>query len=188
MKIILKEDIYKLGSLGDEVDVKRGFARNYLIPQGKALPLTRENIKQVVHHRQLLSKKRADAIEQAKAFAQKLHDTELVFEMKSGDSGKLFGSVTQKHIFDALVEQGIEIDRRKLHLSIPIKSVGTHLIPIKLHTEVSAQLSIKVVAEVEKQPSSNEESAEGNGKTATLGTAAGEPDGADAPDSEAPAS
>ena len=151
MKVILKEDVFKLGSLGDEVDVKSGFARNFLIPQGKALPLTRENIKQINHQRSLLAKKRADAIEQAQVLAKKLAETEIVFTMKSGENGKLFGSVTQKHIYDALVEKGVEMDRKKLHLSAPIKKTGSHELPIKLHTEVNGLLTVKVLAEVSEE-------------------------------------
>lgn len=147
MKVILKEDVFKLGSLGDEVEVKRGFARNFLIPQGKALPLTRENVKQINHQRSILAKKRADAIGQAQSFAKQLEEIEIVFAMKSGESGKLFGSVTQKHIYDALAEKGIELDRKQVNLSSPIKSLGSHVLPVKLHTEVAAELVVKVVAE-----------------------------------------
>ncbi len=153
MKVILKDDVFKLGSLGDEVEVKNGFARNFLIPQGKALPLTRENVKQINHQRSFLAKKRADAIEQARNFAKQLEEIEIVFAMKSGESGKLFGSVTQKHIFDALAEKGIDLDRKQLNLSGPIKNLGSHVLPVKLHTEVNADLVVKVVAEaVESKP------------------------------------
>lgn len=147
MKVILKEDVFKLGSLGDEVTVKPGFARNYLIPQGKALPFTRSNVKQIGHIKNLLGKQRADAIAKAKALAAKLGNTEIVFTMKAGENGKLFGSVTPKHIFDALQEQGIELDRKKMSISVPIKTLGTHVITIKLHSEVKASLEIKVIAD-----------------------------------------
>ncbi len=147
MKIILSEDVVKLGSLGDELEVKAGFARNYLIPQGKAVPLTRANIKQVNHQRALLAKQRADAVEQSKALAKKLEEVEVVFSMKSGDSGKLYGSVTQKHIYEALEEKGIEPDRKRLRLTSPIKTLGDHIIPIRLHTEVIAELKIQVKPE-----------------------------------------
>lgn len=161
MKIILKEDVFKLGSLGDEVEVKSGYARNYLIPQGKALLLNRENVKQINHHKSILAKKRADAIEQAKSFGQKIEEAELIFTMKSGEGGKLFGSVTQKHIFEALRESGIELDRKRLSLSAPIKNLGKHTIPVKLHTEVISNLKIKVVAEVtEEDAQATDEDAE----------------------------
>ncbi len=159
MKVILKEDVHKLGSLGDEVDVKPGFARNYLIPQGKALLLTRGNIKQINHLNSLLAKKRADAIGQAKDLAKKLEEADVVFKMKSGENGKLFGSVTQKHVFEALSEQGVELDRRKLNLSSPIKTLGKHNIMIKLHTEVVANLEVGVVAEA-VEPTEGEEVSE----------------------------
>ncbi len=159
MKVILRDDVFKLGSLGDEVEVKPGFARNYLIPQGKALLLTRSNVKQINHLKGLLAKKRADAIEKAEAIAKKIEDTEILFTMKAGESGKLFGSVTQKHVFDALTEKEIELDRKKLHISVPIKTLGNHIIPIKLHTEVSANLEVKVVAE--KVVEEEEQPAEG---------------------------
>ena len=155
MKVILKEDVLKLGSLGDEVEVKRGYARNYLIPQGKALLVNRANIKQINHQRSMLAQKRADAIDAAKLIAQKLEEAELTFTMKSGESGKLFGSVTQKHIFDELAETGVELDRKKLHISSPIKNLGNHLVPIRLHTEVSANLRIKVISETTESDAEN---------------------------------
>ncbi len=158
MKIILTQDVPKLGSLGDELDVKPGFARNYLIPQGKAVMITRANIRQVEHRRAFLAKKREDAIESSKATARRLEEAEIVFYMKSGESGKLFGSVTQKNIGDALEELGIELDRKKLHLSGPIKSVGNHFIDIKLHTEVIAELKIQVRPEKEEEEVSEGES------------------------------
>lgn len=161
MKVVLKEDVFKLGSLGDEVEVKRGFARNFLIPQGKALPLTRENVKQISHQRSILAKKRADAIDQARNFAKQLEEIEIVFAMKAGESGKLFGSVTLKHIYEALAEKGIELDRKQISLSSPIKALGSHVLPVKLHTEVNADLVIKVVAESveESKPVETEEGA-----------------------------
>ncbi len=165
MKVILKQDVAKLGSLGDEAEVKRGYARNFLIPQGLAVPLTRDNVKQIQHQRQILAKLRADAIAGHQEMAKKLENTEIVFTMKSGENGKLFGSVTLKHIHDALADQGIEIDRKKLHLGSPIKTLGNHIIGVKLHSEVSANLEVQITAadaegdvpkEVEAKPSSEE--------------------------------
>ncbi len=174
MKVVLKEDVFKLGSLGDEVDVKPGFARNYLIPQGKALLLTRGNVKQINHLNSLLAKKRSDAIDQAKDLAKKLEEAEIVFKMKSGESGKLFGSVTQKHVFEALTEQGVELDRRKLNISSPIKTLGKHSILIKLHTEVTANLEVGVVAEAVKAAEGDEESSEESDVDATASEVAPE--------------
>ena len=156
MKVILTQDVAKLGSLGDEVEVKRGYARNYLIPQGCAVLLTRDNKKQVEHQRKIIAKKRADAIAACKEQAAQLENTEIVFTMKSGESGKLFGSVTQKHVHDVLTAQGIELDRKKLHLAAPIKTLGSHIMLVKLHTEVSANLEIKVVAEEAEEVEADE--------------------------------
>ena len=154
MRIILTQDVVKLGFLGDELEVKPGFARNYLIPQGKALPVTRANRKQVAHRRILLTKWREDAIEVSKSMARKLEEAEIVFSMKSGQNGKLFGSVTQKHIYEALEKLGIGLDRKKLHLPSPIKTLGLHTVDVKLHTEVNAALKIRVNSE---EPESKEE-------------------------------
>ena len=159
MKIILKEDVFKLGSLGDEVEVKSGYARNFLIPQGKAEIITRSNQKMLERLKSLLAKKRADAIEQSKTLAEKLENAEIVFKMKSGESGKLFGSVTQKQIIEALTEKDLEVDRKKLHISNPIKSLGSHIVSIKLHSEVTANLEIKVVADTETETEEESENA-----------------------------
>lgn len=162
MKIILKQDVDKLGSLGDELEVKRGYARNYLIPQGFAVPVTRGNVKQIENQRKSLALKRADAIEKAKDLAAKLDSAELVFNMKSADGGKLFGSVTLKSILDELAEKGIELDRKMISLSSPIKTLGEHSIFVKLHSEVTSNLLVKVVPEkvVEEDEAKSEESSE----------------------------
>ena len=149
MRVILKKDVAKLGSLGDEAEVRRGYARNFLIPQGLAVPLNRSNIKQIQHERQILAKLRADAISKHQEMARKLEDTEIVFTMKSGENGKLFGSITAKHIQDTLASQQIEIDRKKLYLATPIKTLGNHSVVVKLHSEVSANLEIKIVADTD---------------------------------------
>lgn len=151
MKIILTKDVEKLGSLGDEVEVKPGYARNYLLPHGLAVAVNRDNIKKIRHQKELLTNKRADAIQQAKDLAEKLEALELAFPVKAGEKGKLFGSVTQKHIYDAITESGLELDRKALNLPNPIKSLGSHNIPIRLHSEVAAELIIKVVEEKEEK-------------------------------------
>jgi len=156
MQIVLKVDVDKLGSLGDEVDVKRGFARNYLIPKGYAVPLTRANSRQIEHQRGLLAEKRKAAVDKAKDLAEKLEDLVLEFKMKAGGQGKLFGSVTQHQIVEALAEKGITLGKKVFHLSAPIKTLGPHTFTLKLHTEVSANLQLKVVAE----QAENEEAAE----------------------------
>ena len=150
MKLILKTDVDNLGSLGDEVEVKDGYARNFLIPQGMAAKITASNIKQVIHQRALLAKKRASAIEKAKIMGDEIQRVELIFPMKAGENGKLFGSVTQKQIFEALKEKEIELDKKHLRIQAPIKTLGTHVFPLNLHTEVSANLIVKVIAEAQE--------------------------------------
>lgn len=147
MKIILKKDVEKLGSLGDEVDVKPGYARNYLIPQGFAVQITSANKKQIEHQRALLAKARQEAIDNSKSLADKLETAEVVFQVKAGESGKLFGSVTAKQVLDALEEQGINLDKKALVISGGLKTLGSHTIPVKLHTEVQANVTIKLQAE-----------------------------------------
>lgn len=151
MKIILTQDVDKLGSLGDELEVKNGYARNFLIPQGYALTVNRENKKFIDHQRQRLAKQRTDAIEASQALAKQLEEAKLLFAVKCGDDGKLFGSITQKHIYDALEEKGINLDKKRLHLSSPIKTLGSHNIQIKLHTEVTATMQVKVVSEASEK-------------------------------------
>ena len=152
MKIILTQDVDKLGSLGDELQVKSGYARNFLIPKGYALTVNRENQKFVDRQREKLAKQRTDAIENCQTLAKQLEEAELLFSVKSGDDGKLFGSITQKHIYDALEEKGISLGKRKLNLPAPIKSLGSHSISVKLHTEVTAEFAVKVVSDaVEKK-------------------------------------
>ena len=120
MKIILTQDVGKLGSLGDELKVKPGFARNYLIPQGKAVLITRANMKRLNHRRISLAKQREDAIATSKTMAKKLEEAELIFHRKSGGSGKLFGSVTQKHI--AKLSTNTELRRTVKIFNFPVRS------------------------------------------------------------------
>ncbi len=152
MKIILKQDIYKLGSLGDEVNVKAGYARNFLIPQGAAVPVTKANQKLIAHQRSLLAQKRQTAIDEAKALGAKLQDANLVFKVKAGESGKLFGSVTTKQIIEALHEKGIDLSKKVVQLALPIKQVGTFSLMAKLHTEVACEFSVKVEGEAVVAP------------------------------------
>lgn len=162
MKVILKENVDNLGSLGDEVEVKRGYARNFLIPQGKAVEISSASAKQIGHYRNLMAKERAKAIEEARSLSEKLNTTELVFTMKAGDSGKLFGSIGNKHIEEELSKQGIDLEKRSIVLLSPIKTTGTHKIKIKLHSEVDTFLQVKVQAEKVEQKEKIEEKADTN--------------------------
>lgn len=157
MEIILKEDIEKLGNAGEKVKVTGGYARNYLIPQGLALPATSSNLGVMEEHMKRRAKKLAAAKSQAEAMAAELGKLHLVFTRKAGEEGKLFGSVTPGEIGKQVVEKGFEIDRRKVLLDMPIKSVGEHKIGIKVHPEVTAEIMVEIKAEQEEQPIAVEE-------------------------------
>ena len=157
MKVILRENVHNLGSLGDEVNVKPGYARNYLIPQGKATQISSTSAKQIQHYKTILAKERAEAIQKARSLSEKINDMELVFTMKAGDTGKLFGSITSKNIEEELINKGIELDKKFLITTSPIKTLGTHKINVKLHSEVDTKLSIKIVADAPPKTASKED-------------------------------
>ncbi len=144
MQLILMQDVPRLGSLGDEVHVKDGFARNYLLPRGMAILASRKNSREVEHHRSKLDQLRATAIESAKAESEKVAALVLQIRAKAGVNGKLFGSVTNRDLQALLSEQGYELDRRSIQLHTLIKSVGTFTATVKLHTDVKVDISIKV--------------------------------------------
>ncbi|MCQ2337270.1 MAG: 50S ribosomal protein L9 [Paludibacteraceae bacterium] len=147
MKVILKEDIHGLGYKDDVVTVKDGYGRNYLIPQQKAVLATEsamkviaENLKQRAHK---LAKIKADAEE----LAAKINGTTLQLGTKASSTGKVFGSVTSLQIAEAFEKQGLNIDKRTIVLKEPIKELGTFNVAVKLHKEVTAEVTIEVVAE-----------------------------------------
>ncbi len=147
MKVILKEDIHGLGFKDDIVTVKDGYGRNYLIPQQKAVLATEsaqkviaENLKQRAHK---LAKIKAEAEE----LAAKINGTTLQLGTKASSTGKVFGSVTSLQIAEAFEKQGLKIDKRTIVLKDPIKELGTFNVAVKLHKEVSAEVTVEVVAE-----------------------------------------
>ena len=172
MKVILTQDIPQLGSLGDEVTVKSGYARNYLIPRGIALGVETGNARRLQHQRKNMVIFRKAAIESAGSEAEKLKETKLVFTAKAGENGRLFGSVTNRDIKALLDEQGFDIDRRNIILYEQIKTVGTFEVSVKLHSEVKLDLPVKVVPEFVKksaqdgtaEDSTDEEGAETSGE------------------------
>jgi len=145
MKVILREDIPSLGKMGDLVEVADGYARNYLIPQKKAIPATHKNIKAIEEERKMLLRKREREKHRAEALAAKLATITCEILKQVGEEGKIFGSVTSMDIVKALEEKGITLDKKKILLEEPIKRIGEYEIPIKLHSEVQAFLKIKVV-------------------------------------------
>jgi len=149
MKLLLKEDVENLGNCGDEVEVKGGYGRNYLIPQGKAILATPKNVKQFAHQRNIVQGKLNKLIKAAGVIAGEIGNASCSVKKKVGEQGKLFGSVTAQNIHDLLREKGVEIDKRKIQLDEPIKTLGDFKIPVKLHPQVTAEISLSVLAEEE---------------------------------------
>lgn len=148
-QILLREDIDNLGGRGEIVSVKSGFARNYLLPRGFAMPATKGNIKQVEQERSQLLKKSAEERSTAEAQLEQMKELSFDFERMAGESGTLFGSVTSIDIASAFEEKGYEVDRRKIILKTPIKELGEYTIPIKLHRDVTLELPITISLEGE---------------------------------------
>lgn len=149
MKLLLLEDVEKLGGIGDEVEVRDGYGRNYLIPQGKAILATSKNVKQFNHHKSLIQRKLKKLKGEAEQVAEAISRLDIKVAKKVGEHGKLFGSVTSQEIADLVAAGGVDIDRRKIQLSEPIKSLGEFKVPVKLHPEVTAQIRVTVVSEEE---------------------------------------
>ncbi len=147
MKVLLYADIDKLGWLGDVVEVKDGYARNYLVPHGLAYPATPANKRRV--EAEASSRVLQSAAEQsdAEVLAAKLENIELTFTAKVGEADKLFGSVTSADIADKLGELGYPLDKRAVELEEPIKMIGIYKIPVRLHPEVHAKVRVWVVKE-----------------------------------------
>jgi large subunit ribosomal protein L9 len=146
IEVILREDIKSLGRAGEMVRVKPGYARNYLLPQGLAYEATEGNKKRVAaESRVRTARDQAERAEAEKAAAT-LSEVTLTLTGKAGDEGKLFGSITSQDIADALASQGHTVDRRRIELEHPIKTTGAHMVTVRLHPEVHAQLRVSVVA------------------------------------------
>jgi large subunit ribosomal protein L9 len=147
MKVILLEDVDALGKLGDTVNVKDGYARNYLIPRKLALPATARNLKAQSHQLRDIERRKEKKAEGARSLADKIAGVSLTFTRKTGEKGRLFGSVTNMDIAQALSEKGLDIDRKDILLPEPIKSLGEFDIQIKLHHDVTPEVKITVLPE-----------------------------------------
>ncbi len=145
MKVILLRDLEGYGSFGDVINVKDGFANNYLIPRGIALRATEGNIRHVQSILQHKAKRLQREKEKALALADKMKGLELELVRPVGEKGKLFGSITASEIANALKEKGFDIDRKKIILKSPIKDVGLYTVSIRLHPEVSVDIKLNVV-------------------------------------------
>ena len=147
MKLLLKEDVHGLGSCGDEVEVKNGYGKNFLIPNGHAIAATPKNLKQFNHQKSIVQGRLKKIKVGAEAQALEIGKALCIFHKKTGDSGKIFGAVTAQDITESLRGHGVELDRRKLQLKESIKSLGDFEVPVKLHPEVTVAVKVKVIQE-----------------------------------------
>ncbi|MBM2830021.1 MAG: ribosomal protein [Gammaproteobacteria bacterium] len=152
MDVILLEKIHKLGNLGDQVRVKAGYGRNFLIPSGKAIPATPANVEKFEAQRAELEKTQAGVFEQATARALKLNEVSVTLVRKAGNEGKLFGSVGTIDIAEAVTQTGVELAKQELRLPRgPFRTVGQFEVDVHLHADVDAKVKINIVAEEEKE-------------------------------------
>jgi large subunit ribosomal protein L9 len=145
MKVILKETVKSLGNEGDVINVSAGYARNYLLPRGLAMEATTANLKQLQKIKALQAQKQAEEEAAAKQLAARLQGKKIVVRAKAGESGKLFGSITGQEIARALEQDSnIKVDKRKIELKEPLKSLGEHTVTIRLYKELTAEIIVKV--------------------------------------------
>ena len=147
MEVILRDHVENLGRRGEVVKVADGYARNFLLPRKLALPATEGNKKRVEKERNLLETKESEERQSAEAIATRLGALDLRITRKVGENNQLYGSVTNADIGDLLKEKGFDIDRRRILLADPIKTLGENTVPVKLHRDVTAQLKITIVKE-----------------------------------------
>jgi len=145
MNVILQENIEGVGYVGDLLKVANGYARNYLLPRGKAIEANTRNLKALEHLKRVSSHRAKKDIEVFDELGKKVSKVSLSFEVQTGKEDKLFGAVTSRDIAEGLLAHGIEVDRRKIQLNHPIKELGTFTVPLKLHRDVTAQISLAVI-------------------------------------------
>jgi large subunit ribosomal protein L9 len=149
MKVILSADVHDLGGIGDVVNVKDGYARNFLFPKKLAAPATTRNLKQLEHTKRVIEAKRQKEKMTAEELAKKLAGVQVRITAKVGEEERLYGSVTTAMIAADLAEKGFEVDKRRIQLAEPIRTTGVFTVPVKLHHEVVAELKVWVVGDTE---------------------------------------
>tara|TARA_R100000789_G_scaffold98358_2_gene102083 strand:- start:590 stop:1192 length:603 start_codon:yes stop_codon:yes gene_type:complete len=150
MQVILLERVAKLGQMGDVVDVKPGFARNYLLPQGKALSASEKNISDFANRKAQLEAQNLETRKEAEAMADKLNGQQFIVIRQASDSGALYGSVSTRDAADAATENGFTVERKQVALTRPIKDLGLHDVLVTLHPEVVATIQLNVARSVEE--------------------------------------
>jgi large subunit ribosomal protein L9 len=159
-EVLLVKPVEGLGGEGDQVKVRAGYARNFLLPRELAVPVTTANRKQVEALKKRRAEREATELNGAQELAKKLEKASLAFAVTTGEGGKLFGSVTAADLHDKLVAAGFTIDRKRIQLNTPVKTLGKHTVKLKLHPDVTVELSFDVVSENPIEPSAEEKAAE----------------------------
>ncbi len=147
MNVILKEDVKNLGKMGDVVTVKEGYARNFLLPKNIAVEANEKNVKALEHKKGQILDRAKKIKTDAETMAAKFAGKTITITAKAGEEEKLFGSVTTADIAEALKKDGNEVDKKRIHLEEPIRRLGTYTVSVKVHPEVSADVTVQVVAE-----------------------------------------
>lgn len=147
VQVILRQAVDDLGDIGEVVDVRPGYARNFLIPQGIAYEANDANQKRFEEERRHILDRSARELDRAKAAAERIEGQSVSFTVRAGEEGKLFGSVTASDISEALAENGLEVDRHLIRLEEPIKQLGVYRVTVRLHAEVRPEVTVWVVAE-----------------------------------------
>jgi large subunit ribosomal protein L9 len=159
-EVLLVKPVDGLGGEGDQVKVRAGYARNYLLPRNVAVPVTKSNRKQIEALKKRRGEREAHELNGARELAKKLEKTSLAFAVTTGEGGKMFGSVTVADIHDKLAAAGITIERKRIHLFTPVKTLGKHTVKVKLHSEVTVELPFDIVSENPIEPTAEEKEAE----------------------------
>ena len=146
-EVLLVQPVEGLGGEGDQVKVRAGYARNYLLPRKIAVTLNASNRKHVDSLKKRRAQREQSELDIAQELAKKLEKTSLAFAVKTGEGGRMFGAITAQDIYEKLAAAGQEIDKKKIHLFTPVKTLGKHTVKIKLHTDVSVELGFDVVSE-----------------------------------------
>jgi len=147
VKVILREDVAKLGRTGDIVVVSDGYGRNYLLPRGLATRASSRSLKELEHQKKVIQDRQDQQRQEAQELSKQLETVSCILSRKVGDEDKLFGSVTSRDIEEALREQGIVIDRKKIVLDEPIKKLGMFSVTVKVHPDVTGKVKVEVVKE-----------------------------------------
>ena len=146
-EILLVKPVENLGGEGDQVKVRAGYARNYLLPRGIAVPLTGANRKQVEALKKRRAARESNELTGAQELAKKLEKTSMAFAVKTGEGGRMFGAITHTDIHDKLTAAGFTLDKRRVLLHTPVKTLGQHTVKVKLHADVTVELNFDVVSE-----------------------------------------